>query len=262
MERIESNININEFPIELRDYLKGAKTYDSSCSNEARTIYIEGSSQLFLKSAKLNSMKREYENTNFLNLKFVAPKALEYINYEGKDYLLTERIHGEDGISGKHMENPEKLAKVFGESLRMLHSMSTDGCPNKNRTAEIIEEARNNVANGGGDLEQLRISFNLSIEEALDEMEKLVGCEVDDVIIHGDYCLPNIIMNNFKFTGFIDLGYGGVGDRHWDIYWGVWTLKFNFGTDEYKDIFLEAYGLEHINEHRFKLLGLLAGLTG
>lgn len=32
-------------------------------------MYLEGSKELFLKSSKLNSMKREYENTNFLNLK-------------------------------------------------------------------------------------------------------------------------------------------------------------------------------------------------
>lgn len=266
MDRVESridiDIDIDEFPIELRKYLADVKIYDSSCSSEASTMYLEGSKELFLKSSKLNSMKREYENTNFLNLKAVAPKVLEYINYNGKDYLLTERIPGEDGISGNHMDNPKKLAEVFGESLRMLHSISTEECPNKNRTLEIIEEARLNVENGGGDLEQLKSSFNLSIEEALNEMEKLVGCEIDDVILHGDYCLPNIIMDNFKFTGFIDLGYGGVGDKHWDIYWGIWTLRFNLGTDEYKDIFLKAYGLDEINEDRLKLCGLLAGLTG
>lgn len=262
MKRIEERIDASKYPEELKDYFKDVIIYNSSCSNEATTIYLEGKNKIFLKSAPLNSMKSEYENTKFLNSKYVAPKVLEYINCEGKDYLLTERILGEDGISGNHMDNPEKLAKVFGESLKMLHSISTDGCPNKNRTVEIIEEARVNVANGGGDLEQLKTSFNLSVKDALNEMEKLVGCEVDDVILHGDYCLPNIIMDNFKFTGFIDLGYGGVGDRHWDIYWGIWTLRFNFGTGEYKNIFLKSYGLDDINEDRLKLCGLLAGLTG
>lgn len=262
MKRIQSDFNINKLPMKLRHYLSDIKIYDSSCSIEASTMYLQGKKEMFLKIAPLDSMKKEYENTNFLNSKSLAPKVLEYVQYNNKDYLLTERIPGEDGISGSHMDNPKELAKVFGKSLKMIHSISIDGCPNKNRTFEIIEEARMNVANGGGDLDQLRIDFNLSPSEALEEMEKLIGCEVDDVILHGDYCLPNIIMDNFKFTGFIDLGYGGVGDRHWDIYWGIWTLKFNLGTDEYKDIFLDAYGLDSINNDRLRLCGLLACLTG
>ena len=262
MKRVESSFDINKLPIELRKYLRDVKIYDSSCSIEASTMYLEGKQEMFLKIAPLNSMKKEYENTKFLNLKSLAPKVLEYVQHNNRDYLLTERIPGEDGISGGHMDSPKKLAKVFGESLKMLHSIPIEGCPNKNRTFEIIEEARMNVSNGGGDLEQLRIDFNLSPSEALEEVEKLIGCEVDDVILHGDYCLPNIIMDNFEFTGFIDLGYGGVGDRHWDIYWGIWTLNFNLGTDEYRDIFLEAYGLDSINNDRLRLCGLLAGLTG
>ena len=121
MKRVESDFDINKLPIELRQYLNGVKIYDSSCSIEASTMYLEGKKEMFLKIAPLNSMKKEYENTNFLNLKGVAPKVLEYVQYENKDYLLTERVSGEDGISGGHVDNPKKLAKVFGESLNMLH---------------------------------------------------------------------------------------------------------------------------------------------
>jgi kanamycin kinase len=60
---------------------------------------------------------------------------------------------------------------------------------------------------------------------------------IDNVIIHGDYCLPNIIMDNFSFKSFIDLGDGGLGDRHNDIYLGLWTLNYNLKTDTYRDLF-------------------------
>lgn len=262
MKRVEIAIDKSLYPKEIQHYFEDVKIYNSSCSNEATTLYLEGENQLFLKSAPLNSMKTEFENTKFLNSRFLAPRVLEYIQYNNKDFLITERIQGEDGIYEEYMDNPEKLAKVFGEALKTLHSIEIERCPNKNRTSQIIEEARRNVANGGGDLKQLEIDFKLSPKEALPEMEKLVGCEIDDVILHGDYCLPNIILNDFKLSGFIDLGYGGVGDRHWDIYWGIWTLKFNLGTDKFKDIFLEAYGLENINKDRLRLCGLIAGLTG
>jgi kanamycin kinase len=56
-------------------------------------------------------------------------------------------------------------------------------------------------------------------------------------------------MDNFSFKGFIDLGYGGLGDRHYDIYWGIWTLNNNLKTDEYRDIFLYAYGRNDISNN-------------
>ena len=44
------------------------------------------------------------------------------------------------------------------------------------------------------------------------------------------------------------LGCGGVGDRHIDIFWGLWTLNFNLGTDRYSDIFLDAYGRDTVDK--------------
>ena len=65
----------------------------------------------------------------------------------------------------------------------------------------------------------------------------------DDVVVHGDFCLPNVFFDGeYRFTGFIDLGMAGRGDRHYDLYWGRWTLRYNLGTDAYGDAFFDAYG--------------------
>jgi kanamycin kinase len=68
-----------------------------------------------------------------------------------------------------------------------------------------------------------------------------------DVLLHGDYCLPNIILDNWRFSGFIDVGNGGIGDRHVDLYWGAWTLNFNLKTDEYRERFFDAYGRDRVD---------------
>ena len=75
-----------------------------------------------------------------------------------------------------------------------------------------------------------------------------------DTLLHGDYCLPNILLNNWNFSGFIDLGNGGVGDRHIDLFWGAWTLFFNLKTDRYRDRFLDAYGREDVEEDMFPII--------
>ena len=76
----------------------------------------------------------------------------------------------------------------------------------------------------------------------------------NDTLIHGDYCLPNIMLDDWRFSGFIDLGNGGVGDKHIDLFWGAWTLNFNLKTDKYRDRFLDAYGRSDIEEEMFKVI--------
>lgn len=78
-------------------------------------------------------------------------------------------------------------------------------------------------------------------------VEENAGLLRSDVLIHGDYCLPNIMLDGWKFSKFIDLGNGGIGDRHVDLFWGAWTLNFNLGTDEYRDSFFDAYGRDAID---------------
>jgi len=77
----------------------------------------------------------------------------------------------------------------------------------------------------------------------------------DRSLLHGDYCLPNILLDGWRFSGFIDLGNGGVGDRHIDLYWGVWTLQFNLKTSCYAERFLDAYGRDKIEPALLDVIG-------
>ena len=74
------------------------------------------------------------------------------------------------------------------------------------------------------------------------------------VLLHGDYCLPNIMLDNWKLSSLIDLGNGGVGDRHVDLFWGAWTLWFNLKTDKYRDRFFDAYGRDKVDEEKIKII--------
>lgn len=257
MERVKVSFDIETLPLYIKDHVKGSNMYDSSCSEVAKTYYVEGHLKAFLKIYEKDGLLREYKMTNFLSQHHLAPKAIAYESDLHHDYLLTEAIVGEEGISGGHLDNPKKLAEVFGENLRRLHLLNIDGCPYTNRTAEILDE----ISSKDHRSNDLHI-IPEGTHQALENLDRLKSLAIDDVIIHGDYCLPNIILDQYKFKGFIDLGYGGVGDRHYDIFWGIWTLQYNFKTDRFKDTFLDAYGREDIDEERLELCRLLAGLTG
>ena len=62
------------------------------------------------------------------------------------------------------------------------------------------------------------------------------------------------MLDDWRFSGFIDLGNGGVGDKHIDLFWGAWTLNFNLKTDKYRNRFLDAYGRSDIEEEIFRVI--------
>jgi kanamycin kinase len=75
------------------------------------------------------------------------------------------------------------------------------------------------------------------------------------VVCHGDYCLPNILIESGIPTGFLDLGELGVADRWWDLAVATWSVTWNLGPG-YEGLFLEEYGVQRdpAREEFYRLL--------
>ncbi|HOH58481.1 MAG TPA: phosphotransferase [Bacilli bacterium] len=70
-----------------------------------------------------------------------------------------------------------------------------------------------------------------------------------DAFIHGDLCLPNILVDeNDDIIGFIDLDNSGKGDPWYDYSWLLWSLEFNLKTDRYNHKLLQALGISFRKE--------------
>jgi kanamycin kinase len=63
------------------------------------------------------------------------------------------------------------------------------------------------------------------------------------VVCHGDYCLPNVLLEGGDVAGFVDLGELGVADRWWDLAVATWSLAWNLGGG-HEALFLAEYGAE------------------
>ena len=149
-------------------------------------------------------------------------EVVHYLSAE-KDYLVTKEAVGEDALAQHYLDNPEKLCEVLAEAMKYLHSRPVEGVP---------------------------VSQCMDIYAKGENAEKLK----QDTFIHGDFCLPNIILDNWKFSTFIDVGLAGVGDKHIDLYWVLWSLNYNLKTDKYTDYFLEQYGKEKVDMELLKLV--------
>ena len=234
MERRPITVEISEYPEAFQALLSGARLYDSSCSEDARVIFIDRDEGFFLKSAAQGSMALEAELTRFFHSKKLAPELLSYISAT-QDWLLTARAPGEDCTASQYLEQPKRLVDTLAEQLHRLHHTDYTACPVQHHSAEFIAQVSKH-----GDTWRY--------------VEKHAQLLQDDTLIHGDYCLPNIILDDWSFSSFIDVGSGGVGDKHVDLYWALWSLNYNLQTEQYHDRFLDAYGREAIDDERLRLV--------
>lgn len=250
-------INTNEYPAELHRLLSNAKLYDSSCSPEARVIFIDKDGGYFVKSAPKGNLEREAALTRYFHGKGLSAEVLSYISDE-HDWLLTAKIQGDDLTAPKYLEQPERLCDIFAERLALLHAVDFSDCPIQNHTERYLDRAARNKRAGTFDKSHFPDSFGYtSAEEAWAVVEKHGHLLKTDTLLHGDYCLPNIILDDWRFSGFIDLDSGGVGDRHVDVFWGIWTLWFNLKTDKYRQRFIDAYGRDKVDEEMLLIVAAI-----
>jgi kanamycin kinase len=234
--------------------LSGAKLYDSSCSPEARVIFLDKDGGYFLKFAGKGVLEREAVMTKYFHGKDLAAEVLLYLSDE-RDWLLTAKIHGDDCTAVKYLEQPERLCDVYAERLALLHGENYADCPIQNHTERYLAKMEQHKNADAFDKSHFPDSFGYaSAEEAWAVMEKHGHLLKTDTLLHGDYCLPNVILDDWRFSGFVDLDNGGVGDRHVDIFWGIWTLWFNLKTDKYRKRFIDAYGRGRVDEDMLRVV--------
>ena len=118
--------------------------------------------------------------------------------------------------------------------------------------------ARNNYKIGKYEDYVLLKSFNInSKEEVIEYIKNNIHKLKSDTLLHGDYCLPNIVINENDDVTLIDLDHAGIGDKHIDLFWAIWSLTFNLKTEKYNDYFLELYGKDKYDESILKLIACI-----
>lgn len=254
MKRTRIQPELGVFPECFHPLLRSTPVYDSSCSTAARVYFLDHDGGLYLKTAPKGTLEKEVTMTRYFHSKGLGAEVLAYESLDS-DWLLTSRVPGEDCIDPMYLADPRRLCDTTAQLLRMLHDTDPTGCP-IHRTADYIATAQENYRAGRYDRSQFPDNWGYATAEDAWKVVQAQGKYLrSDVLLHGDYCLPNILLQNWRFSGFIDLDAAGLGDRHIDLFWGIWSLGFNLKTDRYRDRFLDAYGRELVNEDIFPIIG-------
>lgn len=172
--------------------------------------------------------------------------------------MLTEKVQGDDCVSDKYLEHPARLCDVLFQqlwTLHQLHYMDYAGCPVENHTALYLKRAVSNYRRGIYDSTLFPDNWGYSsAEEAYNVLSEKGHMLSAGTLLHGDFCLPNIILQDWKCGGFVDVGYGGVGDRHVDLFWALWTPQYNLKTDQYRQRFIDGYGRASVEEDLLRVV--------
>jgi kanamycin kinase len=158
--------------------------------------------------------------------------------------LLTEALPGTDATAARWRDDLPGLVRALGRGLRRFHeAVGEEWCPFRFDLARALAHVedrvrRDDISRGGFHLEHA----HLTPAGALAELETLAPDTEDLVVCHGDYCAPNVLLQDGRVTGFVDLGELGAADRWWDIAVGAWSVGWNFG-EELEPLFYESYGI-------------------
>jgi aminoglycoside phosphotransferase len=80
-------------------------------------------------------------------------------------------------------------------------------------------------------------------EAAVVALRRDLPAAEDPVITHGDYCVPNLVFDGDRLSGFVDVAALGVADRWRDLAVATWSIERNLGPG-WEDLFLSIYGAE------------------
>ena len=173
-----------------------------------------------------------------------VPRVEIFIEGKDDDYLLLSAIRGMTASDESFKADVPKLIEQLSAGLRMIHALPIHGCPFDATLHSKIELAGERMTSGlvdEGDFDESRLGRTAA--DLFAELLETMPDSEDLVFTHGDYCLPNVILHDWKINGFIDWGQAGVADRYQDIALAARSIESNFGS-EWVDVLFEVCGIE------------------
>ena len=169
------------------------------------------------------------EVLRWLHGRLPVPEVAAHEIRDGKDWLLMTRIRGKMLSDSSVMENTGLLLDCMAEALHALWAVPVSECP-FDRTdcpARAEQAFRSGRFDPSNTEPETFGPDGFESPQALVDWLKTHQPPCDRVLSHGDFCLPNLFTDGRRFTGFIDVGDTGIGDRWMDLALGWRSLKHN-----------------------------------
>lgn len=201
----------------------------------------------------------EKERLQWLQGRLPVPSVVASSTNNQHTYLLISEIPGLMSCDERFAQDIPIVVRLLAEGLRLLHQVNITACPFDQRLIRKVALARQRVEAGLVDISNFDGERKgARVSELFKQLIETKPNAEDIVFTHGDYCLPNILIDpiNMQLSGFIDVGRAGVADRYQDLALAARSLTSNFGPG-WEPLLWKAYGLEIVDVAKIAFYQLL-----
>ena len=170
-------------------------------------------------------LAREERAMRFLCGKLRVPDVIAFETDGQNDFLLMSRLEGQMACNTSLSQ--EKTAVLLAHAIKEISAVDISECFLPDAEEADLAAAKENIQNG-----KVQDSELFGFPDAQSLYMWLCGHKpAPEVFSHGDFCLPNVFINDGK-CGFIDLGGAGVAGKWRDISMCLWSMRYNFCAED------------------------------
>lgn len=250
-------------PAVIRPFLQGSMVKEVEIGRSNAHVYqLQKDGQcVYLKTLAVSEMAtfaRDVQILRWLQGRLPVPEVLAYTQAADYEYLILAEIAGQNCVEAMNTLDHGEIVTLLATGLRTIHALDIADCPFDERIDAKLENARYNVAHHLVDVDDFDLEHRGMVtgRAVLHRLESVRPTEDDLVFAHGDYCLPNIILQNGAVNGFIDLDRAGISDKYNDLAIASRSIRDNLGA-RYVSRFFAAYGLPQVDEEKIAYYRLM-----
>lgn len=221
---------------------------------DARTYYLK-----IAPRAELGELEAELRRLRWLRGRLPVADACALDSDDDWAYLVQSEVPGVMACDAAFEADVPALARLLAEGLRRVHAVSIADCPFDERLDRKIACARDRVRTGLVDEADFDVGRRgMSAAELFALLVDAHPQNEDLVFTHGDYCLPNVLIDPSagSVSGFVDLARAGVADRYQDLTLAARSLAYNFGPG-WEPYLWDAYGIANPDPAKLAFYQLL-----
>lgn len=189
-------------PTELKEMLGDAAWEADEWGESGTHIYRVG--QRYLKILpytvglyqEQSVLTAEAARLQWLAERLPVPEVHYYGHNEQYEFLLISGLSGIVSCDQTLCDSVPEVVRLLAEGLHMVHRVDISACPFDMRRDKQLELARQYLAQRMIDATQFNVEFQgLSAQEVYELVLQHSSFDEDLVFTHGDYCLPNILLD-------------------------------------------------------------------
>jgi kanamycin kinase len=163
-------------------------------------------------------LERERVRLEWLAGRHPAPRVISAGHDDDAQWIVTEGLPGESAVGDRWRARRSEAIAAIATGLRAIHAIPIDEFP----------------ASWASEVWVGRTPSSLGPRPRVER----------PVLVHGDACAPNTLISDAgRWSGNVDFGDLGIGDRWADLAVATLSLDWNFG-EGHQDELLAEYGID------------------